>query len=439
MSEEVRIPTIKPIPKHIMVLIRREDIRCYPEQKGNTRFYAYLTQVEGKLAKITVAVKTHKKEWYCKQVAAHIIHDTHCYVGDMVYTCLGGYIVDWHFEIPTAREYYRYSGWGWASAKLYDPWVTVVNMDYMKRLSQYKYSGYDLLHTHHVIQYITQYEKYPVVEFLMKFGYYNFWMSKQICALATKEKAFRKWLIKQRDVKNINYFYVASIINAYKHNRDVTEQEQLERGKKSLMAAEYKELRQAFKGEQEKLLGYIDKQGTSIATYQDYYKACVELGLNMSLDRNRYPHDFKYWHDMRIDQRATKRAEEDAKKRAELYARFAMVIEKYLPLERTKDDVYVVIIAQSPAELIKEGETLHHCVGRMNYDQKVAREQSLIFFVRRADRIAEPFVTMEYSLESNRVLQLYGKNNSTPDEEIRNYIQRKWLPYANRQLKQIAA
>lgn len=159
----------------------------------------------------------------------------------------------------------------------------------------------------------------------------------------------------------------------------------------------------------------------------------------MSLDRNRYPHDFKHWHDMRIGQRATKRAEEDEKKRAELYARFAMVIEKYLPLERTKDDVYVVIIAQSPAELIKEGETLHHCVGRMNYDQKVAREQSLIFFVRRADRISEPFVTMEYSLESNRVLQIYGKNNSTPDEEIRNYIHRKWLPYANRQLKQIAA
>ena len=83
------------------------------------------------------------------------------------------------------------------------------------------------------------------------------------------------------------------------------------------------------------------------------------------------------------------------------------MIEKYLPLERTKDDVYVVIIAQSPAELIKEGETLHRCVGRMNYDQKVAREQSLIFFVRRADRITEPFVTMEYSLESKRVLQLW--------------------------------
>ena len=124
-------------------------------------------------------------------------------------------------------------------------------------------------------------------------------MSKQICALATKDKAFRKWLIKQRDVKNINYFYVASIINAYKHNRDVTEQEQLERGKKSLMAAEYKELRQTFKGEQEKLLGYIEKQGTSIANYQDYYKACVELELDMSMGKNRYPHNFKYWHDMR--------------------------------------------------------------------------------------------------------------------------------------------
>ena len=36
-------------------------------------------------------------------------------------------------------------------------------------------------------------------------------------------------------------------------------------------------------------------------------------------------------------------------------------------------------------ELIKEGNALDHCVGKMNYDQKFAREESLIFFVRNKD------------------------------------------------------
>jgi len=287
--------------------------------------------------------------------------------------------------------------------------------------------------------FIKQYEKYPVVEFLMKFGYDNFWMSKQICNKATKDKEFRRWLIQNKDVKGKDTCYVSSLLNAYKHNVPLLEQEILERAKKELRTNEYKDLREAFKGEQETLLKYITKQGTHLSTYADYYKACTELGMDMMIDRNRYPHDFKYWHDMRIDQLNTKRAEEDKIKRAKLYEQFAQIAAKYLPLERISKDDYVVIIAQSPQDLIREGEVLHHCVGRMNYDQRFIKEQSLIFFVRKANDISTPLVTMEYSLSTHKVLQLYGLKDSKPSEEIQNYVNKRWLPYANRKLKQIAA
>ena len=45
-------------------------------------------------------------------------------------------------------------------------------------------------------------------------------------------------------------------------------------------------------------------------------------------------------------------------------------------------DSFITIIAKSPTELVYEGEQLHHCVGKMGYDQKFAKEQSLIFFIR---------------------------------------------------------
>jgi hypothetical protein len=75
----------------------------------------------------------------------------------------------------------------------------------------------------------------------------------------------------------------------------------------------------------------------------------------------------------------------------------------------------------------------------MNYDQKFIREESLIFFVRNADMPDVPFVTVEYSLTIRKILQCYGDNDSKPKDEVLEFVNKKWLPYANRKLKKIAA
>ena len=158
----------------------------------------------------------------------------------------------------------------------------------------------------------------------------------------------------------------------------------------------------------------------------------------MSQDKNRLPHNFKRWHDIRIDEYRTAKALKDKQEREELYAKFASIAEKYLPLQRDKDNTYVVVIAKSPADLINEGEILHHCVGRMNYDQRFIREESLIFFIRDKNTPDIPFVTIEYSLKQHKVLQCYGDKDSKPNEQVLNFVNKKWLPYANKKLKQIA-
>ena len=112
---------------------------------------------------------------------------------------------------------------------------------------------------------------------------------------------------------------------------------------------------------------------------------------------------------------------------------------KYLPLQRNGKDDYVIVIAKSPAELVKEGSSLHHCVGRMNYDQKMVREETLIFFIRRKDEPETPLATLEYSLSKKKVLQCYGDGDSNPEDAICTFVYNKWLPYANRKLNKIAA
>ena len=203
--------------------------------------------------------------------------------------------------------------------------------------------------------------------------------------------------------------------------------------------AELKELRTFFENDLEKFVLYIRSQNTNPYSYRDYLRACNYLGLDMTENKNRFPHDFKRWYDIRIDEYNTAKALKDEQERKALYDRFAAVASKYLGLEYDKKSVYIAIIAQKPSDLIHEGELLHHCVGRMGYDQKFAREESLIFFIRTKEQPDVPFVTIEYSPAQKRILQCYGDHDSKPTEEVINFVHKKWLPYANRKIKQLAA
>ena len=62
-----------------------------------------------------------------------------------------------------------------------------------------------------------------------------------------------------------------------------------------------------------------------------------------------------------------------------------------------------------------------------------------IFFVRNRESVETPFVTMEYSVSKKKILQCYGLSDSRPDQVVLDYVNKKWLPYANKQMKRLAA
>jgi hypothetical protein len=69
----------------------------------------------------------------------------------------------------------------------------------------------------------------------------------------------------------------------------------------------------------------------------------------------------------------------------------------------------------------------------------MAREETLIFFVRKFDDLDTPFVTLEYSIKQKKILQCYAYDNQTPDDNVIEFVNKKWLPHANQQLQKIAA
>ena len=432
------------IPKYIAERIRKADRKANPAPQKCVRFYAYLALWKRKeLIKITVAVKHYRKKLYMKIVAIHGVHANKCYVKDLEYNYFGamGYRVGWFDEGIQKYDKWYERGWCWAEDKYYDPYAPIVNYEVMDKLPEYKYSAYKQYGYYDLFKYLRTYEKYPQVEIFVKFGLSAYALRKQLLEKVAKDKTFRKWLIRHKDELASSYCYVSTILLSYKTGKSLEDTQQLERQKKSFCNRNggYPELRRFFKGRTDKFLEYIQKQDTSIATYNDYYRACIYLGLDMTENKNVFPHDFKRWHDMRIDQYHTARAMKDAEERKELYAQFGAIAEKYLSLQRDKNDAFVVVIARSPQDLMREGDLLHHCVGRMNYDQKFVREESLIFFVRSIDKPDVPFVTLEYSLKYRKVLQCYGDGDSRPNESVLEFVNKKWLPYANRQLKKIQA
>lgn len=442
---EITDENIKPIPKNIVQKIRHKDEQCYPHPYGYTRFYAYLTKMQGELVKVTVAVKHHRGEWYCKQVAWHGIRSEKCFLKDIEYCYLTGmgYRVGWYDEgLQPYRKWYE-CGICYADDKYFDPWAQIVNLAFMKKFPEYKYSGYQHFRGVNLFKFLRLYEKYPQIEYMVKLGLHNYATSITLLKRIGKDKAFAKWLIRNREELNKPYggYYIETVMEAYKTNRPFQEvQDFLCRKKCFEREKDFAPIRKLFTGRKLKtFFGYIDKQNIKPRLYLDYFNACNYLGLDMSLPKNSVPHDFMHWHNVRIDQYATAKANTDKKTRRQLYRKFAAVAKKYQQLQQCSDGGFLCIIAESPADLIREGTYLQHCVGRMNYEQKVIREESLIFFVRKAESPDIPFVTVEYSLKTHKVLQNYGYENFLPDTPTLNFINKVWLPYANKNLKQIQA
>ena len=438
----MKISKIKPIPKYILKLIVQEE-KKHKEFIPNKRFYAYLSQNDGELVKIIVVCKNDidSPRWRCKQVVIHGIHSDVCFLKDIYQNYMRHYCVGWYEQgLQKHPKWYEDKDWDWSYDKYFNIQCPILNPKFALKFSAYKYSAIDKYPYCDTLHYLRIYEQYPQAEMLVKFGLSSYATSKQILRLISTDKSFRKWIIRNKDEILKNKYYVQTIIKAYKSKKPLVQTQYEEKMKKKISNDyNYKNFKGIFKGnELFKLATYLKDNDIYLSSYIDYYNACIYINLDMTIHKNKFPKDFKRWHDIRIDEYHTAKAFKDAEEHKEMCAQFARIAEKYLTLQRYTEDAFIVVIAKCPEDLIREGNTLHHCVGHMNYDQRFIREESLIFFVRNKETPDTPFITVEYSLQKHKVLQCYGENDTRPDEQVLDFVNNKWLPYANRQIKKIS-
>lgn len=425
----MRVSQIKAIPREVKSEIKRL-YAIYLDIAGRniTRYYSYFDVFGGDLAKVTVAVKSHPKtkKPMMKQVAVHGIGGK-AYARDMDYTYVAGYQTYWYNEIKGIKET---SPWFAIEDKYFNPMSDYVCLERLEN-TQYKYSGYKQCGEQgiDVFEYMKTWSEHPKAELLMKAGIGWLCEYKRIINRCERDKAFITFIRRNVEYLRTNRPDISAIIQAFRLNIPISTAVFVKEFYTSNLAYMRDIKAVVRENEINHLVAYLEKNNVNKESYADYAHACVFLGIDMSDTKNKYPTDFEYWHNMRLDQYY---AETDCK----MPGRMADVSCKYKGMQYS--GTFCVIIAKSKFDLEREGNILHHCVGRMNYDTRMAEEKSLIFFVRKAEDLNMPYVTLEYSLQSKRVVQCYGEHDSKPTQDVLDFVYNKWQPYVTEQLEQVA-
>lgn len=91
----------------------------------------------------------------------------------------------------------------------------------------------------------------------------------------------------------------------------------------------------------------------------------------------------------------------------------------------TKRNIYkfkykglVIRAAESSAEIIKEGEALHHCVG--GYVRRHSTGETNILLLRKLEEEEKSFYTVE--IKKGNVIQVHGLRNANPTKEIEEFM-----------------
>ncbi|MCD8011604.1 MAG: PcfJ domain-containing protein [Lachnospiraceae bacterium] len=211
-------------------------------------------------------------------------------------------------------------------------------------------------------------------------------------------------------------------------------------------------------GEQNRFRGYygryrerqdprIERKRNMAKDWLEYLGWCKELRYDTNDMFIYMPNNFKNVHDRTAEEykalqdkkaAAEKRLMEKlAKKRAEETRKAMAVLFKMnegADAFSISGKGLVIVVPSGAADLKAEGAALHHCVG--TYVDRVAKGETNIFFIRKAEDPDTPYFTLEY--RDGRVIQCRGMRNCgmPPDvEAFVNVFEKKMNEAVNAELR----
>ena len=150
--------------------------------------------------------------------------------------------------------------------------------------------------------------------------------------------------------------------------------------------------------------------------YNDYIDMSEQMEIDLSHKSVRFPKDIKVAHDRLLKEYKVVENEildEQLRKATERL---------YAGLTEYKNDGYAIVFPRTKTDFIIEGQSLSHCVGTQEkYFKNHLEGTNMIFFVRKAEEIGKPFVTMEIDMRRLVIQQIYGYGDKRPAQAVINF------------------
>lgn len=282
-----------------------------------------------------------------------------------------------------------------------------------------KYSGWNLYNGNMPLyDYLATYQMCPGIEYLVKKGWsvlVPFWKQlntkgRDVSTLARIPKMYEKALVDG----TITLFQIRCL-----HNYPFRDVEQALDYLNYVGSIYYYSYPLNF---QEKI--YLWKKHGShhgySSEYMDYLRMAKEL--NYPLDNSWYHFPSNYQklqmlHDRAAEEmriRQQRRMEEQLAKERDSFIKAVAPFSVY----EWEHNGMIAVSAKEPDDLIREGQTLNHCVG--SYVGRVSRQETMIFFIRHANEPEKPYVTLE--LRNKTITQVYGSHDTMPKQDAVSFV-----------------
>ena len=178
-----------------------------------------------------------------------------------------------------------------------------------------------------------------------------------------------------------------------------------------------KQLKYYDEHEQEEFRNYV-----SIMTdLEDYNRMCDLL----QVEADKYPKNLSMAHQNMIKAYNRKKDMINDVSIAAVAKQYDKAVEK---VNKDAPDGYFITMPSSSTDLIKEGQSMHNCVG--SYISSVAEGRSLVFFIRKKEDPEKSFITAER--RNGYLNQIFYKNNIRVESETLRGFARSFIEETNR-------
>ena len=173
----------------------------------------------------------------------------------------------------------------------------------------------------------------------------------------------------------------------------------------------------------QRMINYLRKQSArgkrSFAgtnnLYKDYLKMAADRGMDLTDEIICHTPRLREMHDRYLEE---KNAREDAAERLRVNKKFPEIKKSFEA--NTEHFGYQkaglkIFVPRDAADIRREGKLQHHCVGATDrYMERMAKRETFILFLRRADAQETPYYTLEVEYDG-KIRQSYGAYDRKPD------------------------